>query len=311
MALDLQPTFVWNCQRLGYGSQVCPAGRGYKDADMVSFNSANATPQCSVVHEPAQSFLNRYGRVAFPEVTGSAPDRPAGIKLGANVSTWALGVRASGRAFWIALAWRSPYESPYTGIGSTWPMFQDAHTTGLDQFGSIRCRTQSGQLQTTMVQNNGSDTITQSNVTHAADVSGENDPGHAQILAADGNVVEFFIQATPNDPNQSAFTHKHNMSVCVRTRSPSGAVALAPTLYTHFSGGTSGSNAWNTRIEEPFHAGRTIGENATDGYRGDLLACAAGALQTGAMLSSATEIGLLMDRLWSSQPVRDTRDRGR
>lgn len=305
--MALIPTFAYDCRRLGAGSQRCRMGHGIGDAELESFNSDDSTPQCSVAAIADARMNDRFGRATFPEVTGSAPDRPAGLKLGAGVSMWALARRLEGRAFWIAQSWISPYENtPYTGAGGkAFPAFQDVHTPTATKFGSVRVRSHAttGQIQTAIVENDGADGISINTVTHTAawidtTLGVEYGP---DVGLHDGNVVDVMIQGTPLDPlrvAEAGVTHKHNLSVWVRSRDPDGNVFFAPAIFTHYAPTDAAGDAWNTRIEEPFHMGRTIGQNGTDGYRGDLLAMAIGAMDDSAWLTDVSAIADAMDDMW-------------
>lgn len=304
MTAILRPTFIWPMDKLGAGSQRCRMGLGLGDVEAYAFTSADSTTLVSAAKNPEANGLvnSRFGRTTFPVTTGTAPDRPPGIKLGMGVSTWALAQRNAGRAIWIAQAWTCPHDNPFRS--RLFPAWQDFHNETVDQFGSFRVRSNSTvgatqfQLQTWMAENNGADEISASPVGHDAYFA-DIDGGQTLIGLNSGRVTEILIQATPNDPNLSSETHKHNMSVWIRTWNTDGSLYFGPTLFTHYTPGSSGANAWNTRIEKPFHMGRTIGENTNDGYKGDLLGVAMGAFDDGAMLDDAEEIAALMDAIWN------------
>jgi hypothetical protein len=310
VALDLQPTFVWDFNSL---SQVHPRGRGYA-ADLTPIRIAGALPTVNRT-TTSQLFNHRFGRADCPEHAASAENPAGGFFIGIGYTNWMLSEMAQGRAVWAYVAQMCPYSAPAAPSNGVAPVLQNGHLAPDQSIFRVRFQATTRLLATAMGESDNGDGVTNvviTNVTYEpTSYDADADPDTAQIGLVDNRLVEWLVQVTPNDPALSADTHKHNLYVAARTTNTDGTSYFPLTQYAQYATGSAGAKSRNLVSNQRFTLARSEVTTVNGGYQGYYLGLASGSLPTNAVVTNTTDLGRWMDEMKSMDPTGLYSGRGR
>lgn len=307
MAIDLDNAIIWpmrDGKARGRGVQ------GY-NFDLTPFRSAGVMPRFSPYR--SKDMPQGFGAATLPDHEASTTYPAGGWSLNIGFTTWMMAMLDAGRTVRLAISIACPYEKIYYGSLYQCPTIQSGHTTGKIVF-RVRFNNTTGVFVTYIGENSGtvgSPVLSGSNVEYATTA--------VDIATNNENRTEWYIQFTPNDPLQSAYTHKHNIYVAMRTFDPSGGVVFPLTMHQHYDGGagtpTGASLPRMPSSDLLFTLGKTIDSVVPGGIRGDYLGMIADAGSDGSVVTNTTTIGAELDTIWERAAKyitrRDLRGRNR
>lgn len=295
MAIDLDNALIWP-MRDGY-----PRGRrilGYAPR-LIPLRSASNKPRFLASRDLRMP--RGFGKANCPYAAGNAADPAGGYVFDSTFTPMIESLLDAGRTVRIAIAIQGDNPDTMTTGGDSAPPFQCGHATGKVIF---RVRYQATELETWIAEDDGNN---QSRAVHATTFD--------DVYTWDGNLTEWYIQFTPNDPALSAETHKHNLYVTVRTTAPDGTGILSIVQHAHYTPGSAASFARVTGSALEFTIGKNLASAVTDGVIGDYLGIVIDGGADGSVETNTTTIGSELDTLWSRAAKyitrRDARCRSR
>lgn len=299
------------------------AGTKY-DASLVPLICTDGGKPSQFLHRSDTRFDPRFGIARCPIAAGgSAAEAAAGFVFDRpGFRQWFLDTLSAGRMVRMCMAIKNDHTTHSASSGGhQGPIIQTGHASGQMLF-RVRYDSTSGAFESWIGENDGTPTVPTLFPSQSVSATLTD----ATIATKDGNLTEWHIQYTPNDPFLASWAgEKHNFYVTVRTKNAAGASVLDIAQHQHYGnilGVPTGSLYPRMPISDhEIPMGRTIDRTQANlgsynGTIGDILAFYADD-QTAAPVTNTTTIGTTLDTLWRGLKLEDvdgicrTRGRGR